>query len=81
MAVYCDIARSYDSEELATSKFINRIIAMNEQFGIPKAFDFIKEEDIPCMAKYADAEANPLYPVPKLMSAKELEKIYYRIKL
>lgn len=30
------------------------------------------------MARHADREANPLYPVPKLMDAKELEEIYYR---
>lgn len=80
MAVYCNIARPYESEELATNKLINRIIEMNEIYGIPKTFDFIKEEDIPQMAKNADKEANPLYPVPKLMNAKELEKMYYRIK-
>jgi len=80
MAVYCNIARPYDNEQLATSKFINKIIEMNETYGIPKTFDFIVDEDIPDMAKKADAEANPLYPVPKLMSAKELQKIYYKIK-
>ena len=80
MAVYCNIARPYDNEQLATSKFINKIIEMNEAYGIPKTFDFIIEDDIPDMAKKADAEANPLYPVPKLMSAKELQKIYYKIK-
>lgn len=31
------------------------------------------------MAIHADKEGNPLYPVPVLMSAKELEKIYYAI--
>lgn len=81
MAVYCNIARPYDSEQIATSKFINKIIEMNEDFGIPKVFDCIKEEDIPNLAKLASAEANPLYPVPKLMSAKELEKMYFKIKL
>lgn len=80
MAVYCEVARPYDNEQIATSKFINKIIEMNEKFGIPKVFDCIKEEDIPGMAKTASAEANPLYPVPKLMSAKELEKMYYKIK-
>ena len=34
----------------------------------------ILEEDIPVMAKHADKECNPLYPVPKLMNTKELEK-------
>lgn len=80
IAVYCEIARPYDSEEIAASKFVNKIIEMNETFGIPKTFDFIRDEDIPEMAKNASKEANPLYPVPVLMSAKELEKLYYKIK-
>ena len=80
MAVYCGVARPYDNAQLATSKFINKIIEINETYNIPKTFDFIKESDIPEMAKNADKEANPLYPVPKLMNAKELEKLYYKIK-
>ena len=32
------------------------------------------------MAKYADKESNPLYPVPKLMDRKELEQIYRKVK-
>ena len=31
------------------------------------------------LAKHAEKEANPLYPVPKLMTAKELEKFYYLV--
>ncbi|MBE6349904.1 MAG: iron-containing alcohol dehydrogenase, partial [Spirochaetaceae bacterium] len=31
------------------------------------------------MAKYAAKEANPLYPVPVLLTAKELEKFYYKV--
>ena len=80
MAVYCNIARPYDNEQIATSKLLNRIREMNDQFGIPKTFDCIVEQDIPSLAINASKEANPLYPVPKLMNAKELEKIYYRIK-
>ena len=30
-------------------------------------------------SKYADKEANPLYPVPVLMNAEELEKFYYML--
>ena len=80
IAVYCNIARPYDSIGTASSKLINKILEMNENMQIPKRFDFIKEEDISILAKHASAEANPLYPVPKLMSAKELEKIYYQIQ-
>ena len=39
----------------------------------------IVKEDIPLMAKHAEKEANPLYPVPKLMTRDELEQFYYRI--
>ena len=45
---------------------------MNRKMGIPTKFPQIQLEDIPLMAKYADAEANPLYPVPVLMDRKEL---------
>ena len=47
--------------------------------NIPETLPGIKKEDIPAMAKHAAKEANPLYPVPKLMDAKELEKLYYMI--
>ena len=39
----------------------------------------IQEEDIPKLSHYADKEANPLYPVPVLMDAQELEKFYYML--
>lgn len=79
IAVYCNIARPYDNKQIASSKLINRILEMNDNMKIPKRFDFIKEEDIPLLAKHASSEANPLYPVPKLLNARELEKIYYKI--
>lgn len=53
-------------------RFIEAIEEMNRKMGIPTKFAQIRKEDIPLMAKYADAEANPLYPVPKLMDKKEL---------
>jgi hypothetical protein len=31
------------------------------------------------LAHYADKEADPLYPVPKLMNGKELERFYYDV--
>ena len=39
----------------------------------------IKKEDILYLSKHAEKEANPLYPVPKLMTRKELERLYYMI--
>ena len=45
--------------------------------GIGNKIPEIKKEDIENLSSYADSEANPVYPVPVLMNAKELQKFYY----
>lgn len=59
----------------AADAFISWIDGLNEAFGIPKSVS-IREEDIPMLAQRADREANPLYPVPVLMDAEQLEKVF-----
>ena len=49
--------------------------------NIPNKFDFIKEEDITLMAKYADKEANPLYPVPQLWDKEKIAEFYRKLAL
>ena len=61
----------------AAQAFIDAVIDMKRRFDIPDTISEIKEEDIPKLSHYADKEANPLYPVPVLMNAKELEQFYY----
>ena len=68
------------SDEETARLFIDWVQEMNDSMGIPRKLSGIQEEDIPLMAKHADKEANPLYPVPKLMNRKELEEIYYAVK-
>ena len=58
-------------------EFINAIKQMKQDLCIPDEIPEIQEEDIPALAAYADKEGNPLYPVPKLMNAKELQQFYY----
>ncbi len=67
-----------DTYEIGAKKFIRAIIQLNKRMNIPETLDGIKEEDISIMAKHAAKEANPLYPVPKLMNKKELEQFYYK---
>jgi len=55
--------------------FIQEIRRMNKAMNIPEKFDLIKEEDIPTLVKRALKEGNPGYPVPKIMNAKECEKV------
>ena len=77
LAVEAGIADPEDSYEEGAKKFIQAIKDMKLRFHIGNTIPEIREEDIPKLAHYADKEANPLYPVPVLMNARELENFYY----
>lgn len=79
LAKISGIAENNDNNKTASEKFINWIEKSNEHFNIPKTLDMINKNDIDELATRADMEANPLYPVPKLMGKRELEKMYFRI--
>lgn len=68
-----------DSHEAGAKAFIRAIRELNVRMGIPEKLPGIQKEDIPTMAKHAEREANPLYPVPKLMTKKELEVFYLQV--
>lgn len=67
------------NKEQKAKLFIAEIRAMNEKMGIPAKFDQIKEEDIPIIVERALAEANPFYPVPKIMDKKDCEAVIRRL--
>ncbi len=74
------IADAHDKNAQAARKFINAIDTLNRELGIPATFEGkIIENDLDALSRHADKEANPLYPVPKLMNAKELKQIYYTV--
>lgn len=68
-----------DSHEAGAKAFIRAIRELNARMGIPEKLPGIQKEDIPTMAKHEEREANPLYPVPKLMTKKELEVFYLQV--
>ncbi len=67
---------SKEGKKKAAESFIKKLRELNEAMEIPTTLPGIQKEDIPELAVHAEKEGNPLYPVPKLMTAKELEKIY-----
>lgn len=79
LAISAGVATAEDSPAEGAEKFIQAIRKLNQNMNIPETLPGIKKEDIPHMAKYADQEANPAYPVPKLMDAKELEQFYVKV--
>ena len=79
LAIVAGISSENDTHKAGAEKFIEAIKELNAKMGIPTKISGIKKEDILVMAKHAAKEANPLYPVPKLMTKSELESFYFQI--
>ena len=79
LAVAAGVAERNDAPVQAAAAFIHAIRAMNTRFEIPERFKELRPEDIPELARTAAREGNPLYPVPVLMSSKELERMYIAV--
>jgi len=60
--------------------FIQYLRDLNQQMEIPSHIEKIEEKDLPEMIDRALDEANPLYPVPKILFADDLRKIYLKLK-
>ena len=67
-----------DAEKSAA--FIARIEQLNAAMGIPAKITGIREEDIPALAAHAEKEANPLYPVPKILDVADFERIFRELR-
>ena len=52
---------------------------MNRNMSIPEKLRGIRRQDIYAMSAKAEKEANPFYPVPKLMTREELEQFYFDV--
>lgn len=87
-AVYPQLARLAQAAGLAMPgmdrqtaalAFLDGLDRLKARCGIGNTIPELRREDIPALARHADREANPLYPVPVLMDAKELEGIFYRL--
>ena len=79
LAIAAGLADKNTPDHEAAELFIRAIEEMKERLGIVNIVKEIQETDILKLAHYADKEANPLYPVPRLMDASELEKFYYML--
>lgn len=80
LAVAAGLCGEDAGEEEAAVCFIHKIRSMNQAMGIPATLPGIQKEAISELAHHADKEANPLYPVPVLMDAVQLESLFYAVK-
>ena len=69
------ITKEEMTNEEKAKAFIAEVRRMNQAMNIPDKFDFIKEEDMNTLVKRALKEGNPGYPVPKIMTEQDCEKV------
>lgn len=79
LAVAAGVSTADEPQKEGAMRFIEAVRRLNAAMNIPDAIPEIREADVPLLARHAAKEANPLYPVPRLMSAGEMEGLYRRI--
>jgi len=79
MGLYCNLFEKSTSYEDGAKLFIQKIEELNIKMQIPSTISQLKKEDILDLAKTAEHEANPLYPVPELWDIKDLQQIYIEL--
>jgi alcohol dehydrogenase class IV len=81
IAIYANLGNKNEAQKDVALKLIKKIKDMNKNMNIPLGIKEIREEDIPLIAKRAMKEGNPGYPVPKIMSVDECERLVRSLKL
>lgn len=79
IATFSNIGDSSKSDKELAEMVIQKIRDMNKNMNIPETIPEIKEEDIPTIVSKALKEANPLYPVPKLMNEENCTNVLKKI--
>ncbi|MCM3600910.1 iron-containing alcohol dehydrogenase [Robertmurraya korlensis] len=69
-----------ETDSYKAQKFIEEIKKLNWDMNIPNTFDCLRNQDLPIMVDRAFREANPLYPVPKILDKHDLFRLYEMIK-
>ena len=79
LGIAAGVATKEDAPMTGAIKFISAVKELNARMNIPTTLSGIQEQDIDAMARHAEKEANPLYPVPVLMTKKQLKGFYYKV--
>lgn len=80
LAELVGIGQQEDTIEEKAKKFIEAIRELNKAMKIPEKINGIDKNDISLMAERALKEANPLYPVPRILTKEDLLNIFNKIK-
>ena len=71
IAIYTGLGEESEASSILAKKVLTKIESLNNKMGIPAKVAEIKTQDIDLIVDKALTEANPSYPVPKIMSTNE----------
>ena len=80
LATIVGIGKITDSDEQKAELFIEAIEELNNKMKIPHKIKGIINRDVPLMVERALQEANPLYPVPRIVNKDEMFYLYQIIQ-
>jgi alcohol dehydrogenase len=80
LASHIGIGQGNQTNPQKAQAFIQYLRDLNKKMNIQSNIPDIEEKDLPEMISRALAEANPLYPVPRILFREDLEKLYMKIK-
>ena len=70
----------YGSKGKKSNVFYIKLKDLNKKLGIPNKIQGIEKKDITVMVKRALSEANPLYPVPRILNSYDIRVLYEQIQ-
>jgi alcohol dehydrogenase len=79
LAVRAKLGQENERDDQLAEKFLAGVEQLNQDLGIPRYLDKLKESDIPALAAAACHEAHTGYPVPKYMSQKQCEDLIRQV--
>ena len=79
LAIRAKVGKDGENREALAQKFLDAVVALNRDLGIPAVLDALKEADIPALAKAACLEAHTGYPVPRYMTQEVCESLIRQV--
>lgn len=74
LAIYCELGAESEPQDALAQKLIDRIWSLNDEVGIPRTTDVIRDEDIDAIVTAALKEGSG-YPVPRFLERGECRSL------
>lgn len=79
LAVRAGVGAEHEPDNLLAHRFLDAVVELNRDLGIPAHLDALRAGDIPALAKAACHEAHTGYPVPRYMTQAQCEDIIRQV--